>query len=353
MRIPALFIFILAFALAGCGTPGAPLPPSLGIPKPVENLQAVRKGETVTLTWSAPTETTDGELVRKPGKMLVSRTVAGSVAQLAELPLPPAINDQQPPAPTTKDSLASLLQAPPSDFAEYRVLSQSRSGKSDRSSNLAAVPLVPTPVTPQRVQAVAVPQGISLTWDQAWPAQNRTHLSTQYLYKIMRRAEDAKTPVVVAQPNAGNEAMTFVDIGIEWQKHYDYWITPVTLWQGTVIKGEVEGDDSPVVSVFADDKFPPAVPENLQAVFSGMPQQPFIDLTWSPATDSDLAGYNVYRHVGDEAPVKINSELIKTPSFRDTDVKPGMKYFYAVSAVDVRSNESARSMEASEAVPQE
>jgi hypothetical protein len=351
MRIPALFIGMLAFALAGCGTPGAPLPPSLGIPKPVENLQAARKGETVTLTWSAPTETTDGELFRKPGKMLVSRTVAGNVAQIAELPLQPALEDQPPPAPTAKDSLANLLQAPPADFAEYRVLAQSRSGKSDRPSNLAAVPLVPTPVTPQRVQAVAVPQGISLNWDQAWPPQNRTHLSTQYLYKIMRRAEDSKTPVVVAQPSAGNEAMAFVDTGIEWQKHYDYWITPVTLWQGTVIKGEVEGDDSPVVSVFADDKFPPAVPENLQAVFSGIAQQPFIDLTWTPDTDPDLAGYNVYRHVGEEAPVKINSELVKTPSFRDTDVKPGTKYFYTVSAVDLRANESERSKEASESVP--
>ena len=352
MRIPALFTCILIVTLAGCGAPGAPLPPSLGIPKPVENLQAVRKGETVTLTWSAPTETTDGELIRKTGKMLVSRTVAGSVTQVAELALPPALDEQQP-SSTTKDSIASLLPAAPADFAEYRVLSQSRSGKRDRASNLAAVPLVPTPATPQRVQAVAVPQGISLTWDQAWPPQNRTHLSTQYLYKIMRRAEDSKTPVVVAQPNAGNEAMAFVDTGIEWQKHYDYWITPVTQWQGTVIKGEVEGDDSPVVSIFADDKFPPAVPESLQAVFSGMAQQPFIDLTWTPVTDADLAGYNVYRHVGDEAPVKINSELVKTPSFRDTDVKPGTKYFYAVSAVDLRANESERSKEASETVPQE
>lgn len=353
MRIPALFICMLAASLAGCGTPGAPLPPSLGIPKPVSDLRAVRKGDAVTLTWSAPTDTTDGELIRKPGRMLVSRTLAGSVTQVAVVPLQPAVNDQQPPAPVASDSLAGLLQSPPADFAEYRVLSQSHSGRSDKSSNLAAVPMVPTPAAPQRLQALAVPQGVSLTWDAAWPPQNKTHLSAQYVYRIMRRAEDSKTPVQVAQPNVGNEAMGFIDTGIEWQKHYDYWITPVTLWQGTVIKGEVEGDDSPVISVFADDKFPPAVPENLQAVFSGVAQQPFIDLTWTPDTEPDLAGYNIYRHVGDEAPVKINSELVKTPTFRDVDVKPGMKYFYSVSAVDLRANESARSKEAVETVPQE
>src|SRR5215470_17799686 len=100
MRIPVLFIGMLAAALAGCGAPGAPLPPSLGIPKPVSNLQAVRKGDKVTLTWSAPTDTTDGELIRKTGKMRVTRTLAGNVTQVVELPLTPALNDQQPPAPT-------------------------------------------------------------------------------------------------------------------------------------------------------------------------------------------------------------------------------------------------------------
>jgi hypothetical protein len=44
--------------------------------------------------------------------------------------------------------------------------------------------------------------------------------------------------------------------------------------------------------------------------------------------------------------------LVKTPAFRDTSVQPGTKYFYSVSAVDLRNNESARSPETSEAVPQ-
>ena len=353
MRILIFLTCAAVAALAGCGTPGAPLPPSLEIPKPVSDLKAVRKGDTVTLSWSASTETTDGELIRKAGHMQLSRTLAGRAAQIAELPLEPALKDEQPQAPTVKDSIASLLPSPPSDFAEYRVLSQSHSGRSDKPSNLAAVPLVPTPAAPQRLQVVAVPRGISFTWDQAWPPQNRTHLNAQYVYRIMRRSEESKTPVLVAQANAGNEAIGFVDTTIEWQKHYEYWITPVTLWQGTVIKGEVEGDDSPVVSIFADDKFPPSVPAGLQAVFSGTTQQPFIDLTWIPDTEPDLAGYNVYRHVSGEALVKINSELIKTPSFRDTDVKPGTKYFYSVSALDLRANESARSQEASETAPQE
>jgi hypothetical protein len=361
MRALVFSLLLMTVALIGCGTPGAPLPPSLGIPKPVADLQSVRKGDTVTLTWSAPAETTDGALIRKPGKMQVSRTISFESATrkvIAELPLEPSLKENPAPAPTAKDSLTSLLEpVAVGDFAVYSVLAQSSSGKKAGPSNQVTVPLVPTPRTPQRVVATTVPLGINLSWDQFSPAQNQTHLNVQYAYRILRRQEGASTaPVMVKQVNAGNGTTTFIDTGIEWQQHYEYWITPVTLWQGAStadIKGEVEGDDSPIASVFADDKFPPDAPAGLQAVFSGLAQQPFIDLTWTPNTEPDLAGYNVYRHAGNSPPVKINSELVKTSSFSDAKVSPGMKYFYSVTAVDLRGNESGKSPEASEAVPKE
>jgi hypothetical protein len=352
MRFLTVLMCLLAIGAIGCGTPGAPLPPSLGIPKPVGDLRAVRKGAIVTLSWSAPSGTTDGELVRKPGTMRLSRTIGATSNVVAEAPLEPALEQDQAPAPSAQDSLTGLLEAGPTpDFAVYSVVTTSNSGKTTGPGNQVSVPLVATLPAPQHVQATAVPLGVSVTWDQAWPPQDLSHLSAQYAYRIMRRQEGAKEPVVVAQANAGNQAMAYVDTAIEWQKHYEYWITPVTLWQGAGKKGEVEGDDSPVVSVFANDVFPPAAPSGLQAVFSGMAQQPFIDLTWTPNTEPDLAGYNVYRHAPNEVPVKINADLVKTPSFRDANVKAGTKYCYSVSAVDLRGNESAKSVETSEAVP--
>jgi len=103
--------------------------------------------------------------------------------------------------------------------------------------------------------------------------------------------------------------------------------------------------------VFAHDTFPPAVPSGLQAVYSGVGQQPFIDLIWAPDADADLAGYNVFRHEAGAEPAKVNTGLVKTPAFRDMNVAPGKTYIYSVSAVDVRGNESGRSQEASETVP--
>ena len=80
--------------------------------------------------------------------------------------------------------------------------------------------------------------------------------------------------------------------------------------------------------------------------------QSFIDLTWTLNSEADLAGYNVYRREADAAPQKINAELVKTPASRDPNVTAGHTYLYSVSAVDLRTNESGRSEETSETVPQ-
>jgi len=65
-------------------------------------------------------------------------------------------------------------------------------------------------------------------------------------------------------------------------------------------------------------------------------------------TSADLAGYNVYRSETNgaetEAMVKLNSEPAKSPSYRDLAVASGKSYTYSVSAVDVRGNESQRSV---------
>jgi fibronectin type 3 domain-containing protein len=89
----------------------------------------------------------------------------------------------------------------------------------------------------------------------------------------------------------------------------------------------------------------------LQAVFSGPGQQAFIDLSWAPNMEADLAGYNVYRQEDGGAVTKINAQLVTAPAFRDEHVSAGTKYVYAVTAVDARGNESPRSSEASENVP--
>lgn len=353
-------ILILALStLLGCGVPGAPLPPSADIPRFVGDLKAVRKGDTVTLTWTRPTETSDGELIRKPGKMLVQRALRSdqtsdlSFQTISELPLHPTLKEDRGEQATATDTLTNLLRPGGAAFAVYMVLAQGHNGKSFGLPNRVSVPLVPNLPPPQKISATPVPAGIMLAWEPSGAVPTTANTQTQYAYKILRRLQGAKEPVLITQMNAVNPERNFIDTGIEWEKSYQYWIVPVTLWQDGNRKGEIEGDDSPVADVLVHDSFPPANPSGVEAVYSASAPNSFIDITWTANTEPDLAGYNVYRHTGNERPVKINSDLVKTPRFADPGVQPGMKYFYSVTAVDLRGNESGKAEETSETVPKD
>ena len=355
MRFAAFIMMAAAVCLCGCGLPGAPQPPSLGIPKAVADLQAFRKGETVTLTWTAPSEFTDGELLKNSGKMVVARGARGGpFEKVAEAPLPAALEQKAQVKTSISDKISALLSnAATPDFVFYRVESITNRGRTSSPSNLAAVPLVETASPPPEVELTLAPEGVSINFKLP-PVPVSSRLNSEFSLRIKRRQHGAAgdvEPVIVGQVRPGENVLPLVDNRIEWEKTYDYWVTPVTLWRSGSQQGDVEGDDSPVATILAHDAFPPATPSGLEAVFSGVMAKPAIDLTWTPNTEDDLAGYNVYRWTQGKSPVKVNPQLLKTPAFHDEGVATGMVYMYAVTAVDLRGNESARSQEASETVP--
>lgn len=357
MRFTAFIFLAAAVCLGGCGLPGAPQPPSLGIPKPITDLQASRKGETVTLTWTAPSEFTDGELLKYSGEMVVARGERkGPFEKVTEVPLSAALEQKARARASASDNIsAQLSNAAAADFLFYRVESITKRGRTSSPSNLAAVPLALTAEPPAKLELTLAPEGVSINFSVP-PAPASSRLNSEFTFRIERRLHGASSnvePIIVGQVRPGENVLPLVDSRVEWEKTYDYWVTPVTLWRSGSQQGDVEGDDSAVATIFAHDAFPPAVPSGLEAVFSGVIAHPAIDLTWTPNTEEDLAGYNVYRRASDAMPAKINTQLLKTPAFHDANVERDKIYFYAVSAVDLRGNESARSQEASETVPKE
>ena len=355
--------------LASCGAPGIPIPPSLELAKPVTDLRAARKGDKVFLAWTVPAKTTDRQTIRHPGETLVCRSLKVPVADCpnpitkipaTEFPLtgPASVKKDTPPAKVEAsytDTLTDALQKQdPTAGMMYVVSVENESGRSAGLSNQVQVPSAPTLSPPGRFRAEVKSDGVLLSWD--CPSAVVASEALTYKVRIYRR-EQGKQPWtkvsdanVVDCPSAA--ASDFLDQTFEWERNYEYRATVVTVVAAPgKPEVEVEGDDTAVVPVFAHDIFPPAAPTGLQAAFSGVGQAPFIDLVWSPDTEADLAGYNVFRHQENEAPTKLNSEPVKTPAFRDTNVQSGKKYFYSVSAVDERKNESAKSEEASEQVP--
>jgi fibronectin type 3 domain-containing protein len=112
-------------------------------------------------------------------------------------------------------------------------------------------------------------------------------------------------------------------------------------------KFELAGPVSPPIRVDVIDNFPPAVPQELAAVF--VPEQHSIDLSWQPDTESDLAGYIVYRSVDNGEWTRISGPApVNGPAYRDPTVEKGHHYRYAVSAIDQTGHESKRSTDIGE-----
>ena len=348
----------MAFLLVACATVGPPQPPSLDLPQPPSDLRAVRKGDRVNLSWTIPAITTDRQTVRSLGGTQICRGTGSLSAYdipVAEVKTP-ALSGASSPSRKTQasytDTLPKQLESDdPSAFVNYAVQVLNRDHRAAGLSNLVRVSLAHTLPAPRDFHASVAKEGIVLSWtgDFTSPAPADMH----YVYRVYRRVEGSSEQVLAGETRAGTETMfTSTDVNIEWEKTYYYRAEAVTVIQRPNSSNlEVEGDDTAEIGVVAHDVFPPVVPSELQAVFSGPGQKPFIDLVWAPVSEADLAGYNVYRHEEGTSPVKLNGELVRAPAYRDEGVTSGRKYFYSVSAVDVHGNESGRSEEASETVP--
>jgi len=349
--------------VTACATIGPPQPPSLELPKPPKDLRATRKGDHVILSWTVPSVTTDRQTVRSVGPTWVCRGLEPVLTQCgtpvgvaaAQASSGAAHSSKQKVQGSYTDSLIGRQRSDgddPSSFITYAIEVLNAGGRGAGLSNQVRVPLVQTLPPPQDFAARVTSQGVVLSWTSDLPP-TASPQSVRYVYRVYRQMEGSKEPILAGEVPAGNQrSFALTDSSIEWEKTYEYRAETVTVIAlENKPEMQVEGDDTPEVKVFADDVFPPAVPSGLQAVASGPGQATFVDLVWAPVTDVDLDGYNVYRHEEGSAPVRVNAELVKAPAYRDAKVASGKSYFYSVSAVDVRGNESARSEEASEAVP--
>ncbi|HVJ04545.1 MAG TPA: hypothetical protein VM578_02605 [Candidatus Saccharimonadales bacterium] len=344
---------------AGCASPGAPQPPSLRLPVAVDNLSAARKGGRVILTWSPPTETTDHQPMRWATTTRICRVVnrfpinecGEPVKEINTSELVSVAPGAKRPTVSFEDVLPSELMGTQNQ-ATYAVVVLNKRGRSAGLSNQVRAPLVQTAPPPEKLRATLDAKGPLLEWDVLSAPLNPSGIA--YRLRIYRRAT-GKTDFALATElpyhSGPGEAR---DSNFDWEQEYDYKITSVTV---LAVAGrpamEVEGDDSVPVHLIVHDVFPPLVPSGLQAVFSSVGQKPFIDLTWAPNTESDLAGFVVYRRTAASAFAAVSGSIIKAPAWRDNDVHAGQKYYYAVAAIDLRGNQSAKSAPAEESVPLE
>ncbi len=268
------------------------------------------------------------------------------------------------PVEFTVGMAAELVSGTPR-AAAYFVELENHAGKTAGPSNAALVATGAAPSAVTGFRPAAQADGVVLRWDPAAPAAGMV----MRIHRTLVQAPGS-TGTKTARPNESNgsalpEEQTLevdldkadpggaLDHDAALNHVWKYSAERVLRVEADHAALEIAGRPSESVTFDAKDVFPPAVPTGLVAVADE--QAHAIDLSWSPDTDADLAGYFVYRRdvTAGTGAEKISGQApVVAPAFTDAHVAPGHRYAYSVSAVDQDGNESARSGEVEEQLPQ-
>lgn len=118
---------------------------------------------------------------------------------------------------------------------------------------------------------------------------------------------------------------------------YEYYIT-------TIVTQKIESAPSQVFTVEITDVFPPDNPVNLVSFKAS----DHMLLNWKAVPDKDLSHYRVYRKTDPRGEYTLAADNVTTVRYKDTAVTKGVLYYYVVTAVDNKGNESEYSNEAKE-----
>lgn len=388
--------------MISCGKSGPPLPPLVRLPVAPANVSADRRGVTVDLRFTVPSVNTDNsrpaniervevyaitapatvtdEQLLKRGTLIASMDVKAPVDPDKAADEDEPLEDADPAVGTgldqgvdahaaetlTADALAPAdlsrdgrrarkppldenrpLTGPPSTVPArvYALVGVARNGKRGPWSRRLLVPLVPPPPAPAPPKIAYDEKSISVTWEPVQRAAaspegvlpskalGATPIAITYnVYDVSPGDAGASAGSGAAGTKLTPAALAdtkFVDTRMAWGAQRCYAVRAVESVAGLTI----ESDAADGECVTLTDTFPPAVPANLKSVGS----EGVINLIWDANGEQDLAGYLIFRGTGAGELTQITPALLQEPHFEDT-VRPGIRYVYAVKAVDKSGN---------------
>ena len=238
---------------------------------------------------------------------------------------------------TPAGAVAAVPAAPPVPVGApyptrvYAIRGLSRSGRPGLSSSRVVVPLL-DPVPHPTAVAVQMPTEKAVVVD--WTPPVAEPGGTPFAFNVYRR-EDTAVPL---NPSPLSD-VKFETGNIEYGKEQCFVVRTVQTFPSITLESapSAPGCLTPL------DKFPPAAPKALRAVA----EDGAVSLVWDQNTEADLGGYLVLRG---EAPgdtlLPLTAQPIADATYRDATVTPGVRYVYAIVAVDkvTPANRSAQSV---------
>jgi hypothetical protein len=357
------FLFSIFSVFSGCGAPGEPTPPSPPIPAAITGLSARQAGDGVQLTFTMPAKTINGDRLTEAPSIEVLRGAlkadgsadAKSFRVVYTIPGSLVNNYRSDDHVQFVDPVApGEIRAHPGASLAYRVRTRVSKKRASPDSNSVTVRLFPVPQRTTEIQAKLTETAIELSWTAPTQTSGGDPLTSVPEFHIYRGELDPHTHdpatndlshdkwISPLAHLARSDATTFRDTQFEFGKTYVYIVRSAVTTAGNTL----ESDDSDPLVLTAADTFPPSVPQGLVAAVTsaGPSGSPEVDLSWSINSETDLAGYRVYRsEQQDDRGQLLTPELLLSPAYRDTSVQPDHHYWYRVTAADRAGNESASS----------
>lgn len=341
-----------------CGKRKPPLPPIERVPQRTELLSGVQRGNQVILNWPAPLRNAPDNSVQSIRRIDVYR-VAESLAA------PTATEEQFAARATLVGSVTydEIRKGGPTlryvDTLElagqlrlrYAVRYVNAAGERAAFSNFLLIEPAVRVAAPPVVVKIGNELSESLLtihWeapkaniDSSTPA----NLLGYNVYRVTASQNEISQTPINQSLVSGTE---FQDKSFKFGERYTYVVRAVSL--GTE-GGQVESLNSNSIELAPLDVYPPAKPGPVSIA----PAPGRLALFWPPNSESDMAGYLIFRSIDSnlakEQWTKLTAALHTRTTFTDENVETGKTYYYYIVAVDTVGNKSLPSDVVSDTVP--
>lgn len=317
-----IFSVIIIFCLSACGKKAPPKPEDLPLAGGINDLSGEVKDGVLFLSFTVPQKNRDGSEIKDLGGFKVFKncgTCQGAFEPFRDISL------EETKGYTIENGRLYIYDDDVTDGFEYgyKVYPYTKKGTRGDASNTFAVKWENPPDVPRGV-TVSVDDGmVELKWQR----------EDGCFYNVYRYDNNAY-PLFALNQNRLS-AGSFMDVGVLNNREYTYEVRKVKKIGGVFREGEgVKINAVPV------DKTPPRRPEMVTTAKKGNA----VFIAWKENADKDLAGYNIYRIVGDTKE-RINKDPIKETSFFDSKIHDERFVSYCVTALDRTGNESEPSRE--------
>jgi hypothetical protein len=203
----------------------------------------------------------------------------------------------------------------------YQVVLRDPKGQVLSSSNTSVAKVIAPPPALKNLAAATEQRGIMLQWKPGIVKTTKGSFSpgeTEFL--VERHGPEGVWGKLSATSVRGN---SFLDSGVASNQTYDYRVTPVYLFEDTLILGEP--------SVFLQAKAPEALPPLPPGTVWVIPIKGALEVHWLKS-EGQVEGYHVYRREGKDI-IRLTATPVQNPPYVDQTVRKDVVYAYAVSAV--------------------